>query len=79
MLFDEEKNLIVAGHRNPRQRPQQVERIGSMGKIPAGQLAHHPRMHADLLRIQQSDEPAFGRADVVNPNGSIDQNQALLS
>jgi hypothetical protein len=78
MAFDEAQNFLALGDRGCRQILEQLQHRRMIAQTPTCDLADDERMHHDLRSFQKLGKLSVSRAQMVNPHGRVDQNQAGL-
>lgn len=76
MLIDEEEKLIRSDGESDGESLQQIQDSISVFEIAAGQFPDDIRMASHLTIEQQCFEPAVARAQMIDPDGSIDEDHS---
>jgi hypothetical protein len=77
VLVDEMQNLVICGDRHPRQVRQRTENKITLPQIPQRKFADHEGMHHNLTPLEKIAEGFVAGTQMVDPNGSIDQDHAF--
>src|SRR4051794_39148731 len=72
---DELEGLVVVRGLRSRQLAQQSEDLGSVLQTSESELADDERVHHDVPAVEQGFQPRIAAAQVLDPDGSVDEVQ----
>jgi len=76
---DKREHLVMARCRHARQRGEGIEKLLSLGQVTAGQLANDEVVRADLGLLKEFDERGISPAQMIHPDGGINEHRRLAS
>src|SRR5437016_14109021 len=76
---DEREHLVIARCGHARQRGEGIEKLLSLGQVTAGQLANDEVVRADLGLLKEFDERGISPAQMIHPDGGINEHRRLAS
>ena len=78
LLFEKPERLLVPGQRGLRQRDKKIQDLSPVPQVPAGQLPQDEWMPQNLFVTEQGTKPVVSPAEMIDPNGGIDQDHAAF-
>lgn len=76
VTIEEAEHLGMSRHGDSGETPEQIEHLLEVPQVPARELPDHEGVHAHPAGLQLPGQPAASGAQVVDPDGRVDEDHA---
>lgn len=76
VFVDESQHFVVVDLGRLGKRPEKSQHLGTTLQVSTSELADHELMAPDLALLQRGDQAAIPSAQVLDPDGCVDQHSA---